>query len=48
MEFQTLQKDMIAALKAGQKERKESISLLVADITKSTTPLKNSDANTTR
>ncbi len=34
MEFSTLQKDMIAALKAGNKERKESISLLVAAVKK--------------
>ena len=34
MEFAKLQKDMIAALKAGDKERKESISLLVAAVKK--------------
>ncbi len=34
MEFTKLQKDMIAALKAGDKERKESISLLVAAVKK--------------
>lgn len=34
MEFAALQKDMIAALKAGNKERKESISLLVAAVKK--------------
>ena len=34
MEFAKRQKDMIAALKAGDKERKESISLLVAAVTK--------------
>ncbi len=34
MQFTTLQKDMIAALKAGDKDRKESISLLVAAVKK--------------
>ena len=34
MEFTKLQSDMIAALKAGDKERKESISLLVAAVKK--------------
>lgn len=34
MDFKTLQSDMVAALKAGQKERKESISLMVAAIKK--------------
>ena len=34
MEFAKLQKDMIAALKAGDKDRKESISLLVAAVKK--------------
>ena len=34
MEFTALQKDMIAALKAGNKDRKESISLLVAAVKK--------------
>jgi len=34
MEFKTLQADMVAALKAGQKGKKESISLLIAAIKK--------------
>ena len=34
MEFKALQAEMIAALKAGQKERKESISMLVAAVKK--------------
>lgn len=34
MEFKALQAEMIKALKAGQKERKESISLLVAAVKK--------------
>ncbi len=34
MQFKELQDAMIAALKAGQKERKESISLLVAAVKK--------------
>ena len=34
MEFKALQAEMIQALKAGQKERKESISMLVAAVKK--------------
>lgn len=34
MEFAKLQSEMVAALKAGNKERKESISLLIAAIKK--------------
>ncbi len=34
MTFEKLQKDMIAALKAGEKEKKESISLIVAAVKK--------------
>ena len=34
MEFKTLQADMIAALKAGQKEKKEAISSLIAAVKK--------------
>jgi len=34
MEFKQLQADMVAALKAGNKERKESISLMVAAVKK--------------
>lgn len=34
MQFEQLQKDMIAALKAGDKQRKEAISLMVAAVKK--------------
>ncbi len=34
MEFKQLQQDMIAALKAGEKQRKESISMIIAAVKK--------------